>query len=724
MPHRALTVDDLWALPRVGTPEPAPDGRHVVVPVTTYSMETNEGTTRLWLVAVPPDEANPDGGVPPTPSVPPAPRPLTTADASSTAPSISPDGAWLAFIRKPGGPKGDGKAKAGPKHPDKPQIYLMPLGGGEPERLTDLPLGASDPRWLPDGRRLAFAAPLYADAPTVEATAEMAKAREEDPVQARVTEDRVYRYWDRWLTDGQVRHLFVMDLDTRATVDLMPSSRRWLGLFEPSGSWCIAPDGREIAFTACRSEPPFDPMVFGIYAVAVPGTVDPAAPPEPPVLLTADHDGPAHRPVYAPDGRRLVYGLQRELDYYADPVRLVSFDRRTRAHTVLTDISAWDRSASGWTFGDDGGTLYLTAEVEGRNALFTLDLNGAPEGAALPTPAERVRDGWIGQPKVAGGRVFATRETLSAPPEVYGFAADGGGGRRLTDFTGPALREIALGRVEEIVFAGHGGDPVQMFVVHPPAGGGAGEADGGATASPAAALAAEAGTGRPPLVHMIHGGPHGAFGDQWHWRWSAHAFAAPGYVVALVNFHGSTGWGDAFCRSILGRWGDQPFDDVMAATDVLVDRGLVDGARMAVAGGSYGGYLVSWICGRTDRFACAVNHAGVCDFQTQFATDVTQGRRRSMGGELWDDVAGLDRYNPIRQAAGFRTPMLVVHGVQDYRVPYNQGLAIYNVYKAKGLPGRLVVYPDENHWILRPRNSRHWYGEVLGWLGRWLGKGS
>jgi dipeptidyl aminopeptidase/acylaminoacyl peptidase len=283
-----------------------------------------------------------------------------------------------------------------------------------------------------------------------------------------------------------------------------------------------------------------------------------------------------------------------------------------------------------------------------------------------------------------------------------------------------------------------------MFLVHPPAARSAADASASATKRPATDAVEDpsptdpasgtsphpspddsstpdaAGAKPLPLVHLIHGGPHGVFGDAWHWRWNANVFAAEGYVVALVNFHGSTGWGQDFAASILGRWGDQPYRDIMAATDTLIERGLVDPTRMAATGGSYGGYLVSWIAGHTDRFACLVNHAGVCDFQTQMASDVTQGRARSMGGELWDDIDGMDRYNPLRHVARMRSPMLVVHGEDDYRVPYNQGLAIYNVYKAMHLPARLVCYPDENHWVLKPHNSRHWYGEVLSWLARWL----
>lgn len=737
MPGRPLTVEDLWALPRVGSPEPAPDGSRVIVPVTTYNMETNEATTRLWLIPATAGDGDvaSDAGQSAA-AAPPTPRPLTTADASASAPSVSPDGNRLAFVRKPSGPKGDGKAKAGPKYPDKPQVYVMPLDGGEPERLTDLPLGATQPRWLPDGRRLALMIPLYADALTVEGTAELAKVREEDPVKVRVTEDRVYRYWDHWLTEGKLAHLFILDTVTGALLDLMPDSKRWLGLWEPAGSWCIAPDGREIVFTACRTDPPYDSLVFGIFTVAVPeamsavtpgadGTQVGAAAPAAPVLITTHHEGPAMRPVYSPDGRWIVYGIQREIDFYADPVRLVAYDRAAGTHSLLTEVDTWDRSASGWTFDEgDPGTIYLSAEVEAQNALFALDLAAALADRAASPPREIARDHWLGDPKVAGGRIFATRESLTQPPEIVVVASGGGDPRALTDFTGPQLAEIDLGPVEEIMFTGAEGHAVQMFVVHPPQGAGASasiQPDSGDSTKAGGPTASGSATPPLPLVHMIHGGPHGAFGDQWHWRWNSHAFAAPGYVVALVNFHGSTGWGDAFTRSILGRWGDQPYTDVMTATDLLIERGLVDPNRMAITGGSYGGYLVSWICGQSDRFRCAINHAGVCDFQTQFASDITQGRRRSMGGELWEDVEGLDRYNPIRHAQGFHTPMLVIHGTEDYRVPYNQGLTIYNVYKALGLPARLVVYPDENHWILKPKNSRHWYGEVLGWLGRWLG---
>lgn len=676
-----LTPDLLWALPRVGAPEPAPDGSWAVVPVTTYRPDAAEGSSRLWRVA--------EGEEP---------RPLTAEGVSASGAAVDPSGRSVAFLRRPGGAKGDGKSPNAPRFPDQPQVYLLPLDGGEARRLTDLPLGAAALRWLPDGRRLVILAglqfdPLAPDAPTVEGTAALQEQREQEPVKAMVTQDRVYRYWDRWLTDGKLHHPMLLDSASGELTDLCPGMRRWLGMMDVADSLVVSPDGREIAFNACRSEPPYSPLVFGVYTVAIP---EPGQAPAPPQLVDLGHDGPASRAAYSPDGRWLVYGIQRQVGFYADRVRLVALDRASGERRVLTE--GWDASADDWAF-LEGGHLVVAAEAEGRKALYVLDVAAAWENPAAHAPRECLRGGWFGRLAVAGGQVFSSAESLTRPPEAVRIDPLAGSVTQLSRFTAPQIGELALAEVAEQRFGGAEGHAVQMFVLSPP----------------------DAQPGPLPLVHLVHGGPHGVFGDQWHWRWNPHVFTAAGYRVALVNFHGSTGFGEAFTRSILGRWGDQPAADILAATDVLVAQGLADPRRMALAGGSYGGYLVSWLAGATDRFKAIVNHAGVCDFQTQFASDVTQGRRLSMGGELWEDLAGLDRYNPIRQAAGFKTPMLVIHGVKDYRVPYNQGLTLYNVYQAMGLPARLVVYPDENHWILKPHNSRHWYGEVLGWLARWLG---
>jgi dipeptidyl aminopeptidase/acylaminoacyl peptidase len=694
MPRHPITVDDLWALPRVGSPSPSSDGKQIVVPVTTYSMEANEGTTRLWLV--PADARDAGNGAAGDPA-----RPLTSSDVSSAQPAFSPDNRKIAFVRKSSAASAGATAsRNAAKWADQPQLHIISVEGGEAERLTDLPCGVADPRWFPDGKRIAFISEVYRDAPSLDATAKRAGERAGDPVKASVTEDRFYRYWDHWLTEGKVHHIFVYDIEARTIVDLTPDSKRMFDPDDPTDHYRISPDGRQIAFTALRSEPPHDPIILGVFTVDIdrPGMAR---------CITPNSPADAFRPVYSPDGRWILYGMQREWDFYADKVRLVAYERATRRTTVLTE--GWGLSADRWAFGTDPADLkvlrvYVNADIEGRIGIFGLEMKSALRSPSGARPYEILRGGAFSPIRIAGGRAFASRSSLTSPPEAVAIDLHGrnaGRVRDVTGFTGPKMSSIEISKTEEWIFSGAGDDPVQMFLVLPP---------GKRTVSNA------------PLVHMIHGGPHAAFHDEWHWRWSAQAFASAGYLVALVNFHGSTGWGQDFAASILGRWGDQPAADIMAATDLLISRGMVDPKRMAITGGSYGGYLVAWIASQTDRFAAAINHAGVSDFQTQYASDVTQGRARSMGGEPWSNVAGMDRYNPLRSAAGFRTPMLVIHGERDYRVPHAQGIATYNIYKAMKLPARLVYYPDENHWILKPRNSRHWYGEVHAWLDRWIGR--
>jgi dipeptidyl aminopeptidase/acylaminoacyl peptidase len=295
--------------------------------------------------------------------------------------------------------------------------------------------------------------------------------------------------------------------------------------------------------------------------------------------------------------------------------------------------------------------------------------------------------------------VWCHHTSLSQPEDVA-IAADGAV-RRITEFNATILAEIELGRVDEIRFPGGDGDEIQMFLIYP------------RDFDPKRQW---------PLVHDIHGGPHGVSGDMWHWRWNPHVFASPGYVVAAVNFHGSSSWGNEFAKSIHGTWGDLPTRDVEAATDHLVATGYIDPKRMAIAGGSYGGYLVSWLIGQTDRYAAAICHAGVTNLLGQWATDLTYGRHVSFGGHPWDPdgLANTHRWSPTDHSMEWRTPTLVVHGEQDYRVVITQGLELYGILRGKGVPARLVYYPDEGHWILKPQNSLHWYSEFLGWLERWL----
>jgi dipeptidyl aminopeptidase/acylaminoacyl peptidase len=652
--RRPMTVDDLWAIQRVGTPALAPDGQTIAYTVTTYDLEENRGNADIWTLPA-------AGGTP---------RRLTTSKSSDGAPDWSPDGRRIAFVSKR-----DGDAAA--------QLYVLSLDGGEAERVTDMPTGVSSPKWLPDGKRIAFVAHVVAGAESPEATKKALEAREKAKVKARVTESRLYRYWDRWLTDDEYPHLFVVDLETKAVVDLLPGSKRHFSLQDGAGDFDVSPDGRTIVFAANSTEPPYRTLNTDLFAVGTAGGEV--------RNLTADNPAEDQGPVFSPDGRFVAYGRERKADGWPDYARLALLELATGKTTVLTE--GWDNAAAGWAFTPDGKEIVFHAEVRARVNLYRIPVAGG-------APREVFRGGTTaGAAVTPGGQVVFQHHTLSRPPELAVVALDGSGFRHLTTVNDARMATLALGEVREETFAGAGGAPVQMFLVLPP----------GHEASR-----------RYPLVHLVHGGPVGTFGDGFHFRWNAQLFAAPGYVAAMVNFHGSSSFGQPFVESILGAHPDKPFTDVMKATDLLVARGLVDPSRMAAAGGSYGGFLVNWIAGHTDRFQALVSHAGVYSLLGQWASDGTFGRQHSYGGYPFTDLPTTERWSPNRFAAAFKTPMLILHGERDYRVPVTQGLELYGVLTAKGVPARLVYYPDENHWVVKPQNSRHWFGEVLGWLDRYL----
>jgi dipeptidyl aminopeptidase/acylaminoacyl peptidase len=647
---RPFTAEELWKIPRVGAPVPSPDGKRVAVVVSTCDLAENKVRGRIWIVPTKIGES----------------VPLTAAAQDSGEPAFSPDGTRVAFTRKDGGKK---------------QLFVTTLAFGEPERVTDLPLGVFDPTWLPDGSGIVFGAMLLKGHLTPEATKAELERREKDPVKAHVTEDRVFRYWDQWLTTGEVPHLFVLDLATKRVRDLIPESTLWFDWMDPAGQYDVSPDGSEIAFAAAFEDKALNRLRDGLFTAPVAGG--------PVVNLLPDHPAGLRPPRYSPDGRSIVYGATVDPYFYADRVRLHRYDRAAREHSPL--LVDWELSPASYEIAPDG-RFVIEAERDARHVLFVWDGKAPPRQLLGQGACAGAR------PSGADGIVFSMN-TISQPTELFACDLAGTTVSRLTRFTDAAMKGLALGETREIRFVGAKGERVQMFVVFPP------------------------GFDRKkkwPLVHVIHGGPHGISGDTFHPRWNAHLFAAPGYVVAMVNFQGSTSWGNDFAKRIQGEWGDRPYEDVMRATDALLETGFVDETRMAATGASYGGYLIAWIAGRTTRFKCLVNHAGVFDSWSQYASDVTQGRSQAFGGEPWDRQDVLDRWNPVRASGEFATPMLVVHGELDYRVPVAQGLFCYSILKARGVPARLVHFPDENHWVLKPRNSTFWYGEVMSWLARFI----
>lgn len=660
-PRRPITAEDLWKMKRVGSLALSPDGKRAAVVVTEYDVAKNEGQGDIWVIAT-------DGSG--------ASR-FTTGATTESSPVWSPCGERLAFIAKRDGD-------------EKTQVYIMPVDGGEAVRVTNMPLGVSNLKWA--GHKVFFISEVL---PGYEGKLDSMKAeldrRKESKVSAKATEVRLYRYWDHWLTDGTVQHLFSVECKGGkggAVTDLTPG---WNRFFTDSGDleFDVSPDAKEAVFSALEFGAPYDSLVNDIYLLGIgkdgPGAIRNITPENPADDLS---------PRYTPDGKYILYGMQRIVGFYGDRVRLVRYDRATGEKTVLTE--GWDRSPSGWVAAEDGKTICFAAEDRAAASLFSIGIGGGPV-------REIYRGGSNGGVEITrDGELIFLHNELAAPNEVYSVRLNGKGLRKLTSFNDELLAGLGLGTVENVTYEGFGGADVQMYVLYPPG------------FDPAKEW---------PLLILVHGGPHGIFGDEFHYRWNAQVFAAPGYVTAMVNFHGSSSFGQDFTDAITGEHGRKPFEDVMRAADYLVSRGFVDGKRMAVAGGSYGGYLVSWIGTQTDRFACLINHAGVFDLCTQFGSDVTFGRERSYGGTPWTNLEDVIRWSPAHNMSRYVTPTLVVQGERDYRVPAGNALEIYGMLGEKGVPAKLLYYPDENHWVLKPQNSIQWYGEFHEWLARWIGAG-
>ncbi len=655
--RRPMTADDLWAMERVGAPVVSPDGRQVVFTVTRFDIEKNRGNSDLWLAPV-------DGSA--------KPRQLTFQEGSDSAPVWSAAGRRIAFLAK----RGDGP----------PQLHLLPLDGGEAQAVTDLPVAPQAPRYSPDGKRLYFVAETFADLdgdwPAVKKRLDAAKA---DKTQAKAGETRALRYWDHYLADGTVPHLFTLELATGVITDLTPDLDLLWGFEGPD--WDLAPDGREAVFVANSTAPPYATLNFDLFALPLGADGLAAGAPR---NLTADNPADDGSPRYSPDGRWLVWSRQLRPEVDPDFARLARLDRKSGSIGALAP--AWDVAPSIAGFAADG-RLLVTVEERARVHLYALPIGGGD-------PKLVARGGRISAADGArGGRIVFARAGTGQPTELFSIETVASAREKaITSFNAERMAALAPVRVEELNVSGAGGEPVHSLVVYPP------DFDRAR---------------KWPLLVVLHGGPHGASLDDFHFRWNVMLMASKGYVVAQPNFHGSTGYGQAWAESILGDHASKPFEDVEKTVDHLVALGTADPDRLFAAGGSYGGYLVNWILGHTDRYKALVSHAGVYDTLAQFASDSTWGRARNYGAAPWEDPVRAAQASPAMAAANFRTPTLVLHGEKDYRVPYTQGLNLYGVLQGKGVPARIVVFPDENHWILKPQAALLWWKEYFGWLERW-----
>ncbi|HYC36175.1 MAG TPA: S9 family peptidase [Usitatibacter sp.] len=653
---RPIDIDTLWKLQRVGNVALAPDGSAAVCSVTRFSMDENKSSASLWLL--PGDSC--------------APRQLTRCGDTDGKPSWSPRGDRIAFLAR--------REQEGRKDAER-QLYVIPLAGGEAERKSDFAPGIDDFKWMPDGRSIAFVSWVWPDARGARAQGQRHKAFNERKESAYVTCEPQYRHWDRNLPMGCAPHLLLLDLESGRVVDLLEGTGYELPRADPCAAhFDISPDGRRIAFVHDPSPRKVAGNVFAIAEIELARRrIKP---------VTDDAAWSYEAPRYSPQG--VLACIASNLGKRHTMPGRVAFRRGGKWQLAQMDRDIDVEAPLRWS--RDGASIFFTAQERGRCHLWRC---GTESGAL----SIAVAGGWVHGFDVGGAPGDATLLVAldCAQHAVQVHAVRAGQASRLERFNDEVLERVALGETREVTFRGARGEPVQMILTFPP----------GFDARK-----------RHPVLHVIHGGPYAAAGDTFAYRWNTHLFASRGYVVAAVNYHGSSGFGWRFADSIVGRQGRLETQDIEAATDWLAKQAWVDATRLFASGGSYGGFLVAWMNGHVaaGRYRAYVCHAGVFDRVATFSADSYSQRPKDLGAFYWENPARVRAQSPVTFAHRMQTPTLVMHGANDYRVPDTNGLAYYNTLHARGVPTRLVWFPDEHHWILKPRNSRLWYREFLEWL--------
>ncbi len=588
----------------------------------------------------------------------------TVSQANERAPRWSPDGRILAFISTR-----DGTA----------QVWQIPARGGEASRITESRNPVRDFLWSPDGKALYF----WADLPWGDST-EAARRAAPWPTTATIVTDLFYRHWNEWRV-GVRSHLFRSTLEGAIT-DITPIDRDVPPLALGGTDVAISPVGTEVAIvfnpdSALETSTNNDVFVMGPDGSA-----------RQPVTISRGND---HTPRYSPDGRTLGYLAMATPGFEADQQQLMLYERASGRRIAVTP--RWDRSIADFRWLPDARGVLAVVEERGGHAIYRIEV---PSGRA--TRLVSTGDNTALQLSADGGSMIFLRSSGRRPPEIWTASADGSNQRAVTALNEERFRRFDIAPLERFGFVGARGDSVFGWIMKPPG------------YRPGA---------RYPLIYLIHGGPQGAWLDQWHSRWNYAMFAARGYAIAAVNFHGSTGYGQDFTNSISRNWGGLPYEDLMKGLDVLAREPWVDSTRMAAAGASYGGYMVYWMAGQTRRFKALVAHDGIFNpLSMAGTTEELWFPHWEFGGPPSEPAARatIEKWSPANFAQKWATPMLIIHGQLDYRVDVSEGLQAFTALRLRSVPGKLLYFPDEDHFVTKPRNRRLWWGTVLDWMDQYL----
>ena len=662
---RPLTIDDLLAVKSVSDPQISPDGKLVAYVVSAIDREKNKSNSDVWLVPI-------AGGEP---------KRLTTSPGSDSHPRWSPDGKSIAFVSDRSGSS---------------QIWLLPMDGGEARQLSKLPIDVAGPIWSPKGDALAFVAEVYpGESPEATAKKDEEKAKEKSKV--RTFDSLMIRHWTSW-DEGKKSHLFVCDASTGEAKDLTPHLKVNTppAPFGGSSDYAWSADGLELAFTTEPMENFAWSTNTDIWTVPSTGGT--------PKNVTEANKGADGQPSYSPDGKMFAWVSQARAGFEADEWQLNVRDLASGHARNLNHRYQLDRSIQSFSWANPD-ELAVVIDDEGSQTIgvMRIDKDIDPGSRA----ATRLVTGGVNtSPHVVAekGMVWIRGDSAN-PGEVYCYSPlklkDLFTIKKLTHHNDALVSGLDLKKAEQFRFKGAGGQEVSGWLVKPP----------GFDPSK-----------KYPVVFLIHGGPQGAWHDEWHARWNYQMFASPGYVVVAINPRGSTGYGQKFTDEISTDWNGKVYEDLMTGLDhALKTYPFLDKDRMAAAGGSFGGYMVNWIAGHTDRFKTLVSHAGIFDLTSMnVTTEELWFSEWEFGGSPWDTPERHLSQSPSTFAKSFKTPTLVLHGALDFRVPEGQGLAMFTALQRQGVPSRFVYFPDEGHWILKPANRAVWWREVMGWLEKSL----
>ena len=661
IPRRAITFEDFASVRAVADPQLSPDGRTILYTVRTTDVAANRRTPRTFAIPA-------TGGTA---------REFPAADVNATEARWSPDGRRVAYVA--GG-----------------QLWVSDADGGNRKQLTSLNGGATGPVWAPTGSMIAFSSTVYPECTSDACNAALEKARDTNKVKAHIADRLLYRHWNVW-DDGTRSHLFVVSADGGEPRDLIPGAKYDTPVppFGGSEAYTFSPDGREIAYTA-KDQGRNDATTtdLNIYLVPVSGGA--------PTVITTANKGADQNPVYTPDGRYIAYASQARAGFESDRFRLMFWDRQARTSREV--LPRWDRNADAYRFAPDMSAAYVSTTDEGRDKLFVVPLRNGVAGTPTAIVTENNNTQFTFD---SGLRAIAwVRDATNKPAEVYaGSVANTSsavGARQVTHENDLLLGQLAVNPAEDFWFTS-GGMRVQGFVVKPP------------NFNP---------TKKYPTILLIHGGPQGAWLDQWHSRWNYQMFAAKGFGLVIINPRGSFGYGQKFVDAVSKDWGGQVYRDLMSGLDTALARNSwMDRTQLGMAGGSFGGYMVNWMLGHTTRFKAAVSHAG------PFNLEAMAGGTEELWFSDWEFGRFTDplmmasqfrKYSPHLYAKNFRTPTLVTQGELDYRVIATESMQLFTALQRNSVPSRLIVFPDEGHWILKPQNQRLWWNEVQGWMTKYL----